>query len=57
MILQHLDKYNCEPPKLVEQIRTGLYVDDLITGIDSVESGDYYAKTMSIGMIQLKGMH
>ena len=38
VILHHLDKYSCEHPKLVEQIRTGLYVDDLITGTDSVES-------------------
>ena len=29
VILHHLDKYNCEHPKLVEQIRAGLYVDPI----------------------------
>ena len=38
MILHHVNKYDCNHPKLVEQIRTGLYVDDLVTGNDSVES-------------------
>ena len=38
VILHHLNKYTCKHPKLVEQIRTGLYVDDLVTGNDSVDS-------------------
>ena len=49
VILHHLDKYNCEHPKLVEQIRAGLYVDDLITGTDSVESAfEVYSKSKQI---------
>ena len=49
VILHHLDKYNCEHPKLVEQIRAGLYVNDLITGTDSVESAfQFYSKSKQI---------
>ena len=49
VILHHLDKYSCEHPKLVEQIRTGLYVDDLIMGTDSVESAfQVYLKSKQI---------
>ena len=49
VILHNLDKYNCEHPKLVEQIRTGLYVDDIITGTDSVESAvQVYLKSKQI---------
>ena len=38
VILHYLNKYDCNHPKLVKQIRTRLYVDDLVTGNDSVES-------------------
>ena len=38
VIPHHLDKYSSEHPRLIEQIRSGLYVDDLITGTDSVDS-------------------
>ena len=49
VILHHLDEYNCEHPKLVEQIRAGLYVDDLIIGTDSVESAfQVYSKSKQI---------
>ena len=38
MILHHLDKYNCEHPNWLKKLKIGLYVDDLITDTDSVES-------------------
>lgn len=49
VIFHHLDKYNCDNPKLVELIRTGLYVDDLITGTDNVETAfQVYSKSKQI---------
>ncbi|XP_065902557.1 uncharacterized protein [Dysidea avara] len=38
VILHHLDKYSSIEPQLIEGIKKGLYVDDLITGSDSVAS-------------------
>ena len=38
MILHHLDKYSSKYSRLIDQIRSSLYVDDLVTGTDSVES-------------------
>ena len=38
VIQHHLSKYSREHPELIAQIRNGLYVDDLVTGNDSVEA-------------------
>ena len=56
VILHHLDKYVCSHPKLVEQIRTGLYVDDLVTGNDSVESA-FQTYSISKQMMKEAGLN
>ena len=37
VILHHLDKYNSQHPQLIDQIKNGLYVNELDTSTDSVE--------------------
>ena len=56
VILHHLDKYVCSHPKLVEQIRTGLYVNDLVTGNDSVESA-FQTYSISKQMMKEAGLN
>ena len=49
VILHHLDKYSGEQSQLIEQIRKGLYVDDLITGTDNITSAfQIYSRTKQI---------
>ena len=39
VIANHVQKYHAQYPKLVHSLNQSLYVDDLITGADTVESG------------------
>jgi len=49
VIQHHLNKYNNEHPELVKQISGELYVDDLVTGTDSVdEAFQVYLKSKQL---------
>ena len=39
VIANHVQKYHARYPKLVHSLNQSLYVDDLVTGADTVESG------------------
>ena len=39
VISHHLSKYETQQPDLVHSISSSLYVDDLITGADTIEQG------------------
>ena len=56
VILQHLIKYQSEYPTVVEQISNGLYVDDLITGADNIESA-FKLYTISKRVMKDAGMN
>ena len=44
-VSEHIDQYRLDDPRLVEQVQRDLYMDDIITGSDSVEEGfDLYLK-------------
>ena len=44
-VSEHIDQYRLDDPKFVEQVKRDLYMDDIITGSDSVEeSFDLYLK-------------
>ena len=49
VILHHLDNYSSVQPQLIEGIKKGLYVDDLLTGSDNVASAfQIYSKAKQI---------
>ena len=44
-VSEHIDQYWLDDPKFVEQVKRDIYMDDIITGSDSVEeSFDHYLK-------------
>ena len=44
-VSEHIDQYRQDDPRFVEQVQRDLYMDDIITGSDSVEEGfDLYLK-------------
>ena len=44
-VSEHIDQYRLDDPRFVEQVQRDLYMDDIITGSDSVEEGfDLYLK-------------
>jgi len=49
VIIHHLDKYSSIQPQLIEGIKKGLYVNDLLTGSDNVASAfQIYSKAKQI---------
>ena len=36
-VSEHIDQYRLDDPRFVEQVERDLYMDDIITGSDSVE--------------------
>jgi len=58
VIIHHLDKYSSVQPQLIEGIKKSLYIDDLLTGSDSVASAfQIYSKAkqvMSEGGLNLR---
>ena len=38
-VSEHIDKYQLDDPKFVEKGKRGLYMDDIISGCDSVKEG------------------
>ena len=49
VISHHLDKYRNEHPQLVSSIRESLYVDDLVSGANTVEEAfEYYLQAKKI---------